>query len=539
MDIKLCDYGVTPANRDNTVKFAELISSLKQDENYNLIFEKGDYIFNAVNARNIQLDISLPQSKDGNKDIKEKIAILLQNKNNVTFEGNGAKIIYKGAVTGAAILNCKNVSLKNLTFDYMRHNVSEFAVIDTGVNFAIIKFNLFSFYRIENGKLIFFNSEGDFEGDGLMLEYNPDTNSTTRMVVPPFFDYDFLKNHIKAETLFDGLVKITFSGKHRLKKGFIYMYRLAACENNSFFIENSENTVFENLNVNFMHGSGMVCRISHGLTIKNCNIIPNSKLYNSAFSDMVSCLGCMGKIEISGNYFDGAFGDAVNVHGVNTKLILVSKNRIRVRFMEKQYFGLDFYKPGDTIEFINLSNLLPIGQATVIKSVLESECDTTITLSAPVKLNLFKDIAVSNLSANCDLTFTDNKISNIPARGIAVSTKGKIEISNNIFYRTGMNTALISNDAKPWSESGSVIDVTINSNTFDNCAEPVISILPESKNRKSYINKNIKISDNTFILSNKRAIQVNSTENLLIFDNSYSPSCKKNVIAKNCKISKE
>jgi hypothetical protein len=90
-----------------------------------------------------------------------------------------------------------------------------------------------------------------------------------------------------------------------------------------------------------------------------------------------------------------------------------------------------------------------------------------------------------------------------------------------------MHAILIANDASSWYESGSVQDVTIHNNFFENSGfnsapeNYVISIAPENHVLvPSYmVHRNIRIENNTFKVYDYPVLAARSTENLIFTGN--------------------
>lgn len=93
------------------------------------------------------------------------------------------------------------------------------------------------------------------------------------------------------------------------------------------------------------------------------------------------------------------------------------------------------------------------------------------------------------------------------ARGILVTTPGKVVIENN-YFRTAGAAILIEGDIKQWYESGACENVQIRNNVFEDCftsghewGEAVITITPsyrpDSDTALCY-HKNIHITNNIF-----------------------------------------
>jgi hypothetical protein len=119
------------------------------------------------------------------------------------------------------------------------------------------------------------------------------------------------------------------------------------------------------------------------------------------------------------------------------------------------------------------------------------------------------DYALENLTWTCNFSVTGSQFRSCRARGLLVSTPGKVVIADNVFESSG-SAILISGDANGWFESGAVKDVMITRNTFKSpCmtsmyqfCEAVISVFPiiPQKNVATLFHRNITVTDNRFEL---------------------------------------
>jgi len=116
--------------------------------------------------------------------------------------------------------------------------------------------------------------------------------------------------------------------------------------------------------------------------------------------------------------------------------------------------------------------------------------------------------ALENLSWSPSVSIRECKFNSCRARGLLVSTPGKVVIDKNEFESSG-SAILIAGDANGWYESGAVSDITISNNIFkDGCmssmyqfCEGIISIypiIPSVDSLKPY-HRNITIDQNTFM----------------------------------------
>ena len=112
-----------------------------------LVFDK-DFI-------NEQLYISNTASEKELKDSVRNIAIKMGNLSNLTIDGLGNTILYNNRCVQIALLKSKNVTIKNLTFDYINPTVAEFTVVNKGFGYIDVEINQDTLYAIKGGKLYF------------------------------------------------------------------------------------------------------------------------------------------------------------------------------------------------------------------------------------------------------------------------------------------------------------------------------------------------------------------------------------------------
>ena len=136
--------------------------------------------------------------------------------------------------------------------------------------------------------------------------------------------------------------------------------------------------------------------------------------------------------------------------------------------------------------------------------------------------------ALENLTWSPDVTIRNNDFDSNRARGLLVSTPGRVLIENNRFQSSG-SAILIAGDANAWYESGAVRDVIIRGNEFGEAClsspyqfgEGIISILPEIPKPELGLpfHRNIRIEDNTFRPSDFPVLYAKSVDGLTFSGN--------------------
>ena len=196
--------------------------------------------------------------------------------------------------------------------------------------------------------------------------------------------------------------------------------------------------------------------------------------------------------------------------------------------MHEQSVGFTWARAGETVGFIENEAMNTIGEGKVESFHANSPEEFEISFVKAVPKNVTEGDALENLSCTPDVVIKNSYFGGNRARGILISTPGKVIIENNIFESSG-SAILIPGDANGWYESGAVKDVTIRNNIFsDACltsmyqfCEGIISIYPEipKPDAAKPLHRNIRIENNTFHPFDYPVLYAKSIEGLYFNNN--------------------
>jgi hypothetical protein len=253
----------------------------------------------------------------------------------------------------------------------------------------------------------------------------------------------------------------------------------------------------------------------------------------AAFADCFHFSGCRGRILLDSCLASGTHDDPVNVHGTHLKITGIGPgNQLTARFMHHQTWGFEAFFAGDSVSFIDPGTLLPTGFA-VIKSarlIDRHEMELVFTGASDVVPKIGD--CIENITWTPELTVRNCRFERTNTRGVLVTTRRKVLIENNTFYRTGMQAILIADDAASWYESGAVRDVVIRNNRFEECgynltaANYIIAIAPENHQlrKDSYVHSNIRIENNFFKVFSAPILTARSVKGLAFVGNTVTQS---------------
>jgi len=476
-------------------------------------FEQGRYDFFPEKAYKDTFQIS---NTNDTPDQLKTVALYVLNSQHVIIEGNNAEIVLRGKAIETSIRYSGFIKIRNLHFDYKRPTVSEMTIKKVTDSFAVASIHPDSDYQVINGKLIWIGEGWQDQAGEYWQVFNPDTKNVVRHYLPidqlHFADFE------------NNTVKINFKTNPGFEERLTFQTRNILRDCAGFFIERSNDVVLENLQINFMHGMGIVAQFSKNLTYQSLIVAPRigSGRTCSAWADILHFSGCRGQIEIKDSFLSAANDDAINVHGTHLQLTgRTTRNELVTKFMHPQTFGFQPFSKDDSVSIINKKTLLP-EKKSVISQVRKIDPYTYgIILKDSVGNQFLKgNYVLENSSWQPDVTVMNSTIASIPTRGILLTSGGTLSVHDNTFSAVHSSSILVADDANSWYESGRVQDLEIFHNKFLNCGTPLININPEnSAVVEEKIHANIRIGYNNIQPAPKRLLQVQSTQNVRFFQN--------------------
>lgn len=518
------DFGITPNTFENIAPKLKILSQkISKYDAVKLEFLKGRYDIWPEHSEQREYFITNTSTE---KEVPSKIktiGLLFENAKNLTINGNGALFMIHGKMINFAFVDCQNIKLQNVSFDYERPTMSELTFKKVSENEVIASINPSSTYTIIDDKLVFY-------GNGWRMDRTHAVIIDTTLHA--FYHSKFKPLAIsKAKELapFEILFKGDFS-KSNYNLGQVLSIRDPYRDQVGAFIAYSKNVTLENVNMHYMHGMGIINQFNENVTLDNVIIKPRKSTGRkiAGFADGFHFSGCKGKIIIKNCKTYGGHDDPVNVHGTHLKVTdKISDTKIKLRFMHGQTYGLRAFFVGDTLEFVRAKSLQMYGRSQVKDVKAISEREVEITLNSPLPKEFRVGDVVENITWTPEVLIQNNYFSGTNTRGVLLTTRKKAVIENNTFYRTGMHAILIANDASNWYESGPVRDVTIRGNRFVDCAYQkypdsyIIDIWPENHEvvKGFFVHENIKIENNIFETYDTPILRVKGTKDLVFRNN--------------------
>jgi hypothetical protein len=466
--IYLKDFGLRNTKKKDCHKFInDALKTIEPGKPTVLVFTRGEYHFypNQASKRNY--------FKSNTTDVNPRnCSFLFENMSNIIIEGNGSNLIFHEQMQPFTFDNCQNVTLRNVSIDWEQPLIAQAQVLQVKENSIRVSINLKeSPFRIEEGKIFFGTTRDNQQPWKSTMEFDREG----RFVVPQTGDWGCLGqdwHNYLAENILPGILEIHFPLLRKPAVGNFLVMRHAERIHSGIFIQNSKNIKVENVNLYHATGLGILAQFSEDLTFDRYRAIPNKakNRYFGGGDDGIQISNCKGLITINNCEFAGLMDDPVNVHGTSVQVVdVMGTKQLKCRFMHHQSIGLNWGHRGDKVSFIENSVMKPLGTGEIASFKLLDDETFLITFKTDIPKQLEVGDALENLTWSPDLLVTNSHFKSGRARGLLVSTPGKVVIENNIFESSG-SAILIAGDANNWFESGAVTDVLIKNNVLQNYA---------------------------------------------------------------------
>jgi hypothetical protein len=534
--VNIASFGLLPDSRINSVPYVQkALDACKNKPGAVVFFPKGRYDFWPHQC------IEKVYYESNTTDINpRRCAILLVDLIGVTIDGDGSDFVFHDRMQPFTVDNSADIIIKKVSIDWDIPLTAEAKVVDANPDFIDIQIDAVeSPYVLEKGK-IFFVGEGWKSPWWGTMEF--DRNS--KAVAYNTGDWGCLGggwNAYQAKELSPGMLRLTYPFKRLPAKGNLLVLRHSARDHAGIFLTNSRNVLIEDLNMYHNAGLGILSQYTANLTFRRVNSVPNPQKNRilSGHDDGLHFSSCSGQISVEQCRFHALMDDPINVHGTAVRVMeKVDDNTLVCKFMHSQSVGMVWARPGERIGYIENNSMITVAEGVVDRFEAINTELFKLHLVGSIPVEIEPGYALENLYWTPDVLIKDNRFESCRARGVLVSTPGKVLIENNVFESSG-SAILIAGDANNWYESGGAKDVLIRNNHFtDQCltsmyqfCEAVISIYPEipaADPTKPCFHRNIRIESNHFDLYDYPVLYAKSVDNLVFINNTLNSSTRFN-----------
>ena len=506
--------------------FVRTIRAAKQNGEHEIVIPQGTY---HVYADEVAAPV-VCVTNHGYNGFKST-ALAIEEMDDLVIEGRGSRFVLHGEMDFAVIRRSRNITVRNLTItcaDSCNFQGKVIGVEGNTVTIALAEHPPLFLH----GNMIMQSFGTQLEPIKRTLDYVTETGELRRGTGDEPFGVPFQQ----IEKKLDGDILYLYDVPNVPQMGDTIVFATSRRCNQAFLIDRAENIRLENVTVHTCWGMAVVAQKSENVTVSACTVTPEKGRYWSAGQDATHFVNCRGTITIENCRFENQLDDAVNLHGIYTLIEKIAGDQILVRYVHPQARGIDIYDIGDHIQIMDQETQQPSIRAD-IAGVEVINPDLTILKLSNVVGKIEPGMIVENLSDQTDALICNNIVRNNRARGMLIAAKGKVEILRNYFHSGGAAIQFES-DSMRWFECGSVRDVRIADNIFDDCrygkwCRAVIDINKRPKTVENfYYHDTIAIRNNRFTQIDVPCVWADNVKNLIFEENEFI--CSNPLEAEHC-----
>ncbi|MGC4936997.1 alpha-1,3-galactosidase-related protein [Kribbella sp. DT2] len=479
-----------------------------------LVFPRGTYQLYPEAAVEREFYISNTVGADQAHRLK-RFAFLVEDFADLTIDGDGSSFQLHGLLGLFAVVRSERVTISNFAFDHSAPKVVDVTVSEAGPGYRMLS--------IPPGNPYVVGDVLTFVGETSPATGTPYWRHTTdEMWYSQLHDPVAQRTWRGPNPLFEDVAGMTDLGDHRVRvdynsavvpedEGLVYQLREPTRDTAAGFIWESSQVTVTNLKAGYLHGFGIVGQLSTDISVTDNEFRADRSIGRStaAFADILQMSGVRGTVTITGNLFDGAHDDPINVHGTYVEVAAVAGDRLDLRYLHNETAGFPQFHPGDVVELVDKLTMAGVGQATVTAVDGPTGVDSskplttmTITLDRAVPAGVAPGAhVVENVTYTPSVRIAGNTFRNIPTRGVLLTTRGSSVIEDNVFDGMSMASVYVAADAHQWYESGPVRDLVVRGNRFLRPATPVIWFDPTNQVEGEPVHRGVRIEDNEFELT--------------------------------------
>lgn len=531
----LRDFGVKPDGKEDctgkVAKALERIAVQTGKRDVTVRFEPGVYNFYPEKAVKKNYYISNHDQSDF-----KKVGIDLSDWENLTVEGNGARLLFHGRMLPIALSNGSHCSISDLSIDFEDTQICQITVVENNSDGIVFKVDGNGKCYVDK-KLRFIVRGYDWEVmPGSAIAFEPESH---RMV---YRTSDVWAPLDSVTALKDGLYKAPRWKNKQLHPGVKLALRSWARPNPGVFLNESVATSLTNIKVHYAEGMGLLAQLCDSVNLDGFSVCLRGEddwRYYTTQADATHFSGCKGEIRSVNGLYESMMDDAINVHGTYLKVVERLDDKTLIgRYMHGQSYGFKWGEPGDSVQFLASRTMDLTGTVNVISSVEPFDKSDIagarlmkVTFTEPLDSSISPEnsCGMENLTWTASVTFDNNVVRNNRARGSLFSTPKKVVATGNLFDHTSGTAILLCGDCNGWFETGACRDVLIKENTFVNSltspfqfTEAIISIYPEIPdfaNQTGYFHSGIVIEQNRFETFDNPVLYAKSVNGLIFRNN--------------------
>lgn len=484
-----------------------------------------------------------------NDENLKRIAFDLEDMEDFTIKGQDTKLLFTGFISPFSLERCKNVRIENLSIDFTRTFHSEGMIEAAGQDYLDVRFPEEYRCNIINGCLYFTDENHITYNFSNLLEFDSQKKEPAYLAQ----DYWLSKSTVPAEKIDGNLIRI-FKKNLKGNVGNTMVFGAAARYNPGFFVSDCSGITLDKVNIWHCGGMGVIAQRSRDIELNNVYIVPSpgSGRMISITADATHFVNCAGYIRMIDCKFCNQKDDATNIHGLYMIVDeIIAPDKLLLEWRNSGQYGIDFLKPGMTVEIVDNNTVVTYCHATVKNVERLNRTASVVTFEQPLPEGIRKEMAIAADEEYPEVLIKGCHMSGNRARGLLLGSRAEMIIEDCYFHIPGA-AILLEGDCNFWFEQSGVRDVKIRRNIFENgnygysawgaACISVGSRIPDLSSSECY-HRNILIEDNIFRVFDPRILNLFSVDNVIFRNNTiemtdaypYQGKETRNFVYDNCR----
>ena len=395
------------------------------------------------------------------------VALSICHHQNLTIDGQGSTLLVKGKLIPFLIENCQDVILRNFILDWESDYHAELQVEQSDKDGTVFRVLNNCPVAVIDGRVYFDDYPDAINPEQYhlhLLEYD------TQKLIPAEKADDFFLN---SSYHVDKLSKNTFRVQGFTGESFQPSQLFIATNHvrpaPGIVISNSRNVKVENVTVHYALGMAIQAQHSENVELRHVTVKRSSKRRISTLADASHFVMCKGHIQLTDCDFSGQLDDATNVHGIYGVIYkILDDHTLVVALQHYQQLGTLLGIEHDKVRFLRFPENLSLGDNQIEHIRCINERFQQIVFADPVPDHLIAGDILENLTLCPDLTIDGCRFVDNRARGILITTPGKVLVTRTTFHNPG-SAIRVSGDVIDWFEAGATRHIEIVDNKFLDC----------------------------------------------------------------------
>ena len=343
------NYNYFNTSSNHSMNLYNALKYCKENNERSLIFDTDTYEFYDDMAFEEVMYVS-------NHDIYEikRIPFLIKEMTDFIIDGNGSKFIFHDSVIPFVLQNSENITLKNFSVDYDETMMLDAHVYNLQDNYIDVEIKNNDSYCVSDSKLYCYDAFGHRDiVDFACIMSIGDNKNFTKNSCDWFEIADSTFTDLGDKRIrFNGIISGKEEGTHIVLKSFIRH----SC---AVVLKECKNIKIENVSIFRSYGMGILAQKTENVSIDKLNVVAKENNLFSLSADATHFVNCKGVIEVRNSSFSEQMDDALNIHGIFTKIVDKTDDYIMVKYMHQSAKGINIYDDESEIAVLNPKTLIP------------------------------------------------------------------------------------------------------------------------------------------------------------------------------------